>query len=94
VTVVNDSGQVTNRFRLPGDQYVWDGADGVGIDLPISCDAGACSTCLWKVLSGSIDQSEQTFLTEDQMADGWALSCVTYATSDIIVKVNQEENLY
>ena len=84
----------TRKFRTADDFYVLDAGEGVGIDTPYSCRAGGCSTCLMKVLSGSIDQSDQSFLDDQQIADGWALSCVTYVKSDVTLLMEVEEELY
>ena len=93
VKLIGPEGQ-EHEFDAPDDAYILDSAENAGVELPYSCRAGACSTCAGQMVSGSVDQSDGSFLDEGQMGNGYLLTCISYPKSDCVIHTHKESELY
>lgn len=54
------------------------------VSLPYSCKTGRCSTCKCKVIQGETTALQtETGLSDAEKAEGWILSCVRGASTDV-----------
>lgn len=89
VKLITPDGSVT--LDCPDDMYILDYFEENGVDLPYSCRAGSCTSCVGKIISGTVDQSDAYFLDECAMEMGDVLLCVAYPTSDLVIETHKEE---
>jgi len=76
------------QFPLAEGQSLLDAALAAQVGLPYSCHTGRCSTCKAKVPAGTTQPlSDELGLTPEERAQGWILTCVRTASSDVTLEV-------
>ena len=97
VTLINPDG--TQKFECPPNLSVLDAIDELGnaadfAGLPYACRAGSCSACTGKLIKGTMDLSGCGFLSAEQKAKGFVLTCAAKPTSDCTIETHKEEDLF
>jgi ring-1,2-phenylacetyl-CoA epoxidase subunit PaaE len=74
--------------HVPAYVSILQAALDAGIRLPYSCRGGRCSTCAARCAAGEVRMTINDVLTEQDMAEGWILTCTGYpATDDVVITV-------
>jgi ferredoxin-NADP reductase len=56
----------------------------LGLSPPSSCESGNCATCMAKLAEGTASMHVNNALTEDEVAEGWVLTCQAVPTSPTV----------
>ena len=84
----------TQTIAITSDKTVLQSAHDAGIDLPTSCGAGVCTTCAALITKGKVNQEEGIGVSLELQADGYALLCVSYPLSDLVIETEKEDEVY
>lgn len=79
----------TYKFTMAYPKNILDAALQKGIQLPYSCKAGRCSTCMAKCKNGQVIMSTNEVLTEKDIAQGYVLTCVGFAKTDVTLSFDE-----
>ncbi len=56
----------------------------LGMSPPFSCEAGSCATCMARLVEGSVEMHVNNALTDEEVDDGWVLTCQSVPTSSTV----------
>ena len=64
---------------------VLEAARRAGLRPPFSCEAGNCATCMAHLDAGSATMRANNALSDDEVAEGWVLTCQAIPTSREVI---------
>lgn len=71
-----------HEFDVQPDETILSAAQRANLDPPYACQIGACCTCRAKLVQGTASMDEREALSDDEIADGYVLTCQAHPTSD------------
>lgn len=79
VVIELDRKTVTQKYRR--GNTLLQTARMAGLRAPSSCETGSCGTCMARIESGSARMLNNDALDDDEVAEGWVLTCQSLPTS-------------
>jgi ring-1,2-phenylacetyl-CoA epoxidase subunit PaaE len=84
ITVILDGDETHFPLKKAGFSIL-DAALDAGADVPYACKGAVCCTCRAKVLEGSVEMDMNYALEDDEVEDGYVLTCQSHPTSEKVV---------
>jgi ring-1,2-phenylacetyl-CoA epoxidase subunit PaaE len=86
VTIIYEGAEY--HVEVEPDQTILEAALDQDVDLPYSCQAGLCTACRGKCLSGKVHLDEREGLSDAELDEGYVLNCVGHPlTSDVVIEI-------
>ena len=100
VLATEDDGEITTQtvtiiyegaeyhVEVEPDQTILEAALEQDVDLPYSCQAGLCTACRGKCLSGKVHLDEREGLSDAELDEGYVLNCVGHPlTNNVVIEI-------
>ncbi len=81
--VIELDGKTTTATYRNGDTLLQT-ARSTGLQAPYSCETGSCGTCMARILHGSARMVNNDALEDDEVAEGYVLTCQALPTSPTV----------
>jgi len=88
VVFLDQQGQT--EIEIAEDEKLLYPALDAGVDIPYACEVGRCGQCTGKYDGDAnevVTHDGNQFLDEDQIEEGWLLTCVAYPRDDFELEV-------
>jgi len=82
-TVKISIGDVRKSIPIRFPETILDAALANHINIPFSCKAGICGSCVLRCTQGEVKMKHNDVLTDNEVTEGLVLTCVGYAVTDI-----------
>lgn len=84
VSIINNGTKTS--FKMPQNgEKILDAALSNNADLPFACKGGVCCTCRAKLIEGEVDMEVNYALEEDEVKEGYILTCQSVPKSQKIL---------
>ncbi len=84
LTVMMDGEEIEFDLAADGD-FILDASIEHGVDAPFSCKGAVCCTCKAKVLEGKAIMEMNYSLSDEEVAQGYILTCQSHPASEKLV---------
>ena len=75
----------TVESPVAANEAILDAALRVRGDVPFACAGGVCGTCRARLVSGSVNMTENYALEPDELERGYVLTCQSHPTTESVV---------
>lgn len=76
-------GRVRTTEHRPGTTILQTARE-LGLSPPYSCESGSCATCMARCVEGSVSMFVNAALTDDEVAEGWILTCQSVPAAPVV----------
>lgn len=82
ITIKLDGRNIDFKIPMNSQLSILDAALQQGADLPFACKGGVCCTCKAKLLEGSVEMDVHWGLEEEEINQGYILTCQSHPTAE------------
>lgn len=94
VKIFNHHAEQNIDVEVPEDRFILWEAEEQGLLLPYACRMGCCTACAVRVKEGVMSQPEALGISQELKDQGFALMCVGYPKTDLVLETVEEDEIY